>query len=296
MSKSATSDLIWWKTNIPSSYRFFKTKEFYKTIYTDASDLGWGATDGVRKVFGFWSKDLINDHINYKELLTVKLALTSLADSLKDCHILLRIDNTTAIAYINKMGGISFKRFSRLTRSIWKWAEARNIFLTASYIPSKENVEADILSRLVNPDAEWELSQEVFYKMVEFFGFPEIDLFASALNKKCTNYCSWLPDKFAFTIDSFTINWKDLNFYAFPPFILIPKVLGKIKNDKAKDILVVPYWPNQPWYPVFNSLVINNPLFFGPHPDLLLSVNRRCKFLGAEHLIMIVAYVSGIPF
>jgi len=44
--------------------------------------------------------------INYLELLSAFFALKCFAENLRDCDVLLRIDNTTAIAYINKMGGI----------------------------------------------------------------------------------------------------------------------------------------------------------------------------------------------
>ena len=68
--------------------------------------------------------------INYRELLAVKLALVRLANNLKDCQILLRVDNTTAIAYINRMGGTKYKNYNRLTKEIWQWAEEKHIFLS----------------------------------------------------------------------------------------------------------------------------------------------------------------------
>ena len=39
------------------------------------------------------------------ELKAVFLALQVFAPQMKHAHILIRIDNTTAIAYVNKMGG-----------------------------------------------------------------------------------------------------------------------------------------------------------------------------------------------
>ena len=57
----------------------------------------------------------------------------------------------------------------------------RKIWLKASYIPSKENLEADALSRLINPDSEWELATEAFIEITEIFGSPEIDVLASKL-------------------------------------------------------------------------------------------------------------------
>lgn len=56
------------------------------------------------------------------------------------------------------MGSIRYSKFNKLTRSIWQWAEERKHFLVASYIPSRENKEANDLSRLKNEDTEWELA------------------------------------------------------------------------------------------------------------------------------------------
>ena len=58
---------------------------------------------------------------------------------------------------------------------------------------------------------------------------------------------SWYPEKQAFAVDAFTISWTNFSFYAFPPFAQIPKVLKKIIQDKAQEILLVPNWPTQPW-------------------------------------------------
>ncbi|XP_044594888.1 uncharacterized protein LOC123272255 [Cotesia glomerata] len=153
------------------------------------------------------------------------------------------------------MGGTRLQRFNELTREIWQWAEARRNFLFASYILSEENTEADSLSRLSNDDAEWELADFAFKMIVSRFELPDVDLFATKLNKKCACFCSRFPDAEAMEIDAFTISWSKFRFYAFPPFAMILKVINKIKVEKASGIVVVPNWPNQPWYPLFLDLL-----------------------------------------
>lgn len=231
-------------------------------------------------------------HINYLELLTVDLALNKLASELKNCQILLRIDNTTAISYINKMGGVRHLKYHNLATKIWKWAEKRNIFLFASYIPSKDNVEADALSRLKNQDGEWELASYAFDRIIRVLGKPEIDLFATHLNKKCDRFVSWFPEPDAEEVDAFTFSWADLDFYAFPPFILILKALVKIKKDQACGIVVVPDWPNQPWYPLFTSLLISEPIIFKPNPNLINLPSRSTHHPRAKHLRLIAGKLS----
>lgn len=72
-------------------------------------------------------------------------------------------------------------------------------------------------------------------------------------------------------VDSFTISWKYLNFYAFPPFSLVLRVLKKIVSDKAQGILVVPLWSSQAWYNMFSKMLVEEPLCLGPQNNLLSS-------------------------
>lgn len=75
------------------------------TIFSDASLIGWGVSCGGSKTHGHWSASEKLHHINYLELLAAFFGLKCFAKDLREYNILLRIDNTIAIAYINRMGG-----------------------------------------------------------------------------------------------------------------------------------------------------------------------------------------------
>ena len=137
------------------------------------------------------------------------------------------------------------------------------------------------------------MGHEYFIKITKKFGFPEVDIFASANNKKCEKYFSWTPDPQALVTDSFTVNWKNIFFYAFPPFILILRTLYKIQQERAEGIIVVPKWPNQPWYPLFLKLIISDVLEFKPSNNLLMSLCRKEHHPRVAHLSLIAAVVSG---
>lgn len=112
--------------------------------------------------------------------------------------------------------------------------------------------------------------------MARSFGPFDIDLFASSINNKCNLYVSWFPDPGSVAVDAFTLSWKNLKFYAFPPFILLPRVLRKIIDDEATGTLIVPWWPSQPWFPLLNRLLISDPLILSPDYSLLSSPFRSC--------------------
>ena len=48
---------------------------------------------------------------------------------------------------------------------------------------------------------------------------PEIDLFATWINKQFSKF-SYPTDPQAFAVDTFSLQWANLKFYAFPPLVL----------------------------------------------------------------------------
>lgn len=274
LPSSILEDLNWWRDNIFTTFCPMRTLQYKKEIFTDASRTGWGAVCDGQKINGKWKLAELEHHINYLELLAAFLGLKSFIKDEVHCAILLRIDNTTAISYINRQGGIQFPHLNELTRSIWQWCERHHIWLHASYVNTKDNC-ADSESRKINPDTEWELSEEAYQWIVHNFGCPDIDLFASRNNAKCDVFTSWKPDPDAYAIDAFTINWQSYFFYAFPPFSLVLKCVRKIIDDEACGILVFPYWPSQPWFPLLQSILDSDILFFNPNKYLLQSHFRE---------------------
>lgn len=287
-------DFSWWEVNVMHRNSSMASRNFKLEIFSDASLTGWGISCGNNRTHGRWSESERLHHINYLELLAAFFGLKCFAEKLKSCDILLRIDNTTAISYINRMGGVRFKNLSNLAKSIWEWCEERELWLFASYIASKDNTEADFESRKLDKETEYELADVAFRKITEKFGYPNIDLFASRINAKCKSYISWMKDPSSVAVDAFTVNWKKYFFYAFPPFILVAKVLNKIKADEAEGIVVVPHWPAQPWFPLFLSMRKSDVLIFKPDCNTLTSPDREPHPLWRS-LTLAVGILSGKP-
>lgn len=285
------TEFIWWLDKIPNSKQPIRNKSFKMEIYSDASKTGWGANCGEDKTHGFWNQDEKLFHINYLELLAAFNALKTFAKNIFNENLILRIDNVTAIASINKMGSVQYKNLNEISRKIWDWCESKNIFVYASYISSSRNSIADSESRIKNVSTEYELNDNIFHEITMKLGVPNIDLFASYQNKKCDKFISWHPDPEAICVDAFTINWDTYYFYAFPPLSQIGKVLEKIVHDKATGILVVPDWPSQFWYPRFKELLIEKPLKFQPFDGLLLS-----PFRSQGHPLQKATLVAGKLF
>lgn len=286
-------DLTWWEINSQIGKNPIRTAKYFIEISSDASLTGWGACCNEKAAHGWWNVNQTKYNINFLELLAAFHALKSFANDLKNCEILLRIDNTTAIAYINRAGSVQFPRLSNLAQDIWDWCEVRKIWIFASYISSKENFRADAASRLTNIDTEWELSNEAFDLVVKKFGTFTIDLFATYENRKIKRFCSRFPSPESFKVDAFTIPWENERVYAFPPFALITPVIKKFITDKTEGVIVVPNWPTQPWFPLLNSSLREPPIVFKPNDQLLMSPCRSKTHPLAKTLSLVAAHLSG---
>ena len=106
---------------------------------------------------------------------------------------------------------------------------------------------------------------------LEKFGKLEVDLFAMGDNTQLPVYVSLKADPGAWFVDAFSRPLPPRRrLYANPPFILIPKLLSKVRREKAELVLVAPVWPSQPWWPVLTGMLRQTPLHLPKASDLYL--------------------------
>jgi len=215
---------------------------------TDASDTGWGAflVENKKKAGGLFNNEWRRQHINLKELQAVLWALETFKNELKGKRILLRIDNQVAMAYVNRMTG-RIPVLAEIARKIVKKLEELEAEMHAIYIPSKENVMADKISREIDFH-DWEISKETFKKLDLKFGPHTIDQFACNRTKKILRYNSRLGDPGAEGVDSLNLTWEGENNWIVPPIPLIGKVVRKLKKEKAEATIIVPEWRGRIWF------------------------------------------------
>ena len=190
MAVSATmkQELQWWIGNVYSQRKVTVAANPEVIITSDASLEGRGCSCLNEKTGGRWNEKEKQWHINYLELLGAFHALQSFQDKLVDKHVQLLLDKTTAVAYVNHMGG---KQPSLNDLTLWSWCLAKIIWLSAAHIPGVNNVDADFESRHFYDRCEWSLDNRVFHNLSHIFGQMDIDLFASRLNAKCQRYVAW---------------------------------------------------------------------------------------------------------
>ncbi|CAB4004433.1 Hypothetical predicted protein, partial [Paramuricea clavata] len=235
LSQGAKTELHWWECHVENSFQKLTHEEPQHKITTDASLSGWGAEYQDISTGGMWIKSEATNHINYLEMLAIFLGLQTFAKNLNNTHIRM-CDNTTAVNVINHMGTSHSDICNNMAKQIWEWCIDKNIWLTVAHIPGKQNLVADYESRRHQRESEWMLNKALLSDTLIKLNFsPEIDLFATRVNKQFPKYVAYRPDPNACAIDAFTLSWANLKFYAFPPFSVIGAMLAKIQKEGGQE-------------------------------------------------------------
>jgi hypothetical protein len=279
-------ELRWWSClhNVSVGVPF-PSPPHQMTLTTDASLKGWGGFIENHTAKGLWSPQEMVYHINSLELWAVRNSLRELELLVLGKKILVRSDNSTVVAYINKQGGTKSESLCRETRSLLIWCIERNIVLTASFIPGVENLKADSLSRGASLFVgNWALSRSIFTELSLLRDFPSIDLFASRINNQLPVFCSRRWDPLAWETDALSFSWEGLAGYAFPPICLISRILQKIQAEECLILLIAPLWPRRHWFQQLLSLSVMDPIALPQSRDLLRLPKSKARFHNVEYL------------
>ena len=280
------NDISWWTNNVSSHAKPMFPLRPQLTIYSDASNSGWGGTCNGVRTNGLWSSAEKQLHINCLELKAAFLVLQAFTKDRGSCVIDLFSDNTTTVVCINKMGSTKVQ-CNAITRNLWLWCISRNIWVKALHLPGSDNIAADKESRTTGLETEWSLDSTVFDNLNFLFGPFDVDLFASRINHKLPSYVSWKKDAMAWKIDAFSIRWSNIYSYVFPPFRLILRCLQKIDLEEADCVIIIPVWKSQVWFTKLISLLVDVPVLLPRKSNLLhhpLQTDNAHPILSHSHL------------
>ncbi len=105
LSPTARADVRWWVDNILRTSNPIRRPGPDIILQSDSSCSAWGGIRGEERTGGNWSIEESGLHINTLELFAAQLTVMSLCKDDQGKHVQIQTDNTTAVAYINKMGG-----------------------------------------------------------------------------------------------------------------------------------------------------------------------------------------------
>ena len=168
LNREARADIDWWVRFLPE---WHGVEIIHPTpitaielrLFTDASDLGLGCMYGSHWVSAGWPDKWTPSprcHINVRELFAVWAAVFTWGEQWANKEVVIFSDNQTTVDVWNT-GSCSDNLMMAIIRAIFFKAARSNLNIVLSYIPGKENVDADLLSRFQvdeflqrNPEAD----------------------------------------------------------------------------------------------------------------------------------------------
>ena len=153
--------------------------------------------------------------------------------------------------------------------------------LAPQFIMGRNSVLADALPLPSQVQgSKWMLKMVVFEELRRLW-LVMIDFFATSASRRCTLYFSPFRDPQALGTDALLHSWDHLQVYAFPPWALILHVIHKLRS--STDVLmtlIVPYWPQRPWFLDLLDLAVDCLLALPMCPDLLRQLHFHRRHLG----------------
>lgn len=176
---------------------------------------------------------------NNRELRTLQRGLECFATLLRGKVCQIEQDNSCSAVYATKGGGPVIELLA-ISRQIWETAvKIGTDLLPTQHIPRALNEVADFGSRNFEKE-DYGLCAEKFLKLSKKWGPFSCDRFADDFNTRLPVFNSrWLCPAAAAT-DCFSQRW-DGREYLFPPISMLAAVVDKIRNERAKGLLIAPY-------------------------------------------------------
>ena len=255
-------------------------------LWSDASDVGWGAHLDEQVASGLWAPEDVERSINARELLAIESSQVVCSTSRRFLSGGLRRQfDSRVVSAEPRRDSFFFSELQRSEDSPLGGGSVCSDFPTV--IMGKHNVLADALSR---PNqilgSEWTLKQEVFRDLCRRWPVS-VDLFATSQNHRCSIYFSPYHNHNAMGTDALLQNWNGWQAYAFPPWSLIPTVLRKLRSSSGVLLTIVaPYLPQRPWFPDLLDLVVDGLVALPQSRDLLRQLHFHRFHLGVSRLCL----------
>ena len=117
---------------------------------------------------GLFSSEESQQHINILQLKAALFGLKALRNNFHDIHLLINIDNMSAVATMNKMGITRSIDTNQVVHLIRNFILRHDYQITATHIPDIFNEEGDAESRKHETRTEHMINRKYFEKIIRF--------------------------------------------------------------------------------------------------------------------------------
>jgi hypothetical protein len=232
------------------------TEEPQWALHTDAAELGWGGTsgpdegpgaEGTKEVSGVWGAEERKQDITVKELRAVSLVLgRGLGVDFQHrevSKVRLWIDNQGAKGVIRKMSSKSPKLMQEL-RVLHRLLQKLGITLKPEWLPSATNFFAGRASRTWDP-GDLQVRAQVRRAMLASYAHVKLR------ERGAWAYHSLEVPPVAMrkvTMAALGKDWGPSRARLYcPPVDLIRATVRKMRQERARGVLLVQDWEGAPW-------------------------------------------------
>lgn len=245
-----------WKGHLP----WFEERHRVIKIYTDAFNSGWGGVlfsskGEPSKLPDYWTLRRMSKPIVIKEALALQNSLSAVAESVRNCCLVVHTDSLPLVQSWKKQGGKSTE-LTAVIKSVYRISLQGNCSLTLHHVHSKENL-ADPPSRVLAA-ADCMLAKQPWGQLENRWGPHSIDLMSLDVNAQCDrhgvplrHFTPW-PTPHSSGINVFSqIIPPTENAYVFPPLVLVGPIMRFMLSSNCSFTAVVPdVFPRRFWWPL----------------------------------------------
>ena len=272
LTATAALELAFWHAQLPAWAGTVITQApFTRVLYTDASGKGWGGVlervharmlEPTRLLASHMWEQVDSTDSVYTELLGLRDALVTFASHLLGQSVLHRTDSVSTYWVVAHAGSRHSERLTVLARSIWLITLQLSMSLACEYVGKDVIIRkgADALSRWQD-DNDCALCPLLFAQLWQLCGGFAVDRFASSDNVQCNPdthcplpYCSRFLEPGTLSMDALSADWSGSSNYAFPPPIILDRVIALIQRQHADTLLIAPVWPSAIWWPMLLAM------------------------------------------
>ena len=171
------------------------------------------------------------------------------------------------------------RHISSLALNILNLTFDHNTHLEVFWVGREYNKEADKISKTIDFD-DWYTTQRLINILEQRWGKISINRFASDINRKCKRFNLI----YLFNIFMPSFDWSnEANILVSPTYLILRAIKHFSKSlTKSKAILICPYWPSVPFWPLLASghdtyfpFVKDVPLIENPAACMKLGDNKK---------------------
>jgi hypothetical protein len=268
LTEKVVSELQFWLQNISiqngRDIAFIREEDEEHLIVcsTDASDVGYGGLlhnlEGCVH-YGHWDVTESGKSSTWRELEAARRVFDVFNTKLKGRKFIWRSDSQNAVKII--CTGSMVEELQDVAVLLYGWQLRNDASVIPRWISRLMNREADKLSRMSDYD-DWSIDDCHFQELRSRWGEFQVDRFANIHNRKVLRFNSKIWYLQSEAVDAFTQDWavnvvtgEKINNWWCPPVSDVLKVLNKIKVERAKGVLVVPFWTSAFFWPSILMLI-----------------------------------------